>query len=155
MEIWKRNLFVCWFGVLVTSTGLSQLAPILPLYIEQLGVHDYAAIEQLSGIAFGATFISLAVFAPIWGQAADRYGRKPMLLRASLGMAVVIASMGFVTSVWQLIGLRLLQGTISGYYSAAVTLVAEMLRQHLDHRGKKLQFVFYAVHCFPPVFLFP
>ncbi len=47
-----------------------------------------------------------------------------MLLRASIGMAIVLTCMGFVTSVWQLIGLRMLQGTISGYYSAAITLVA-------------------------------
>ncbi len=124
MEFWKRNLFVCWFGVFATSTGLSQLTPILPLYIEELGVHSLEAIEQLSGLTYGVTFILMAVFAPVWGQAADRYGRKPMLLRASLGMAIVLTCMGFVTSVWQLVGLRMLQGTISGYYSASITLVA-------------------------------
>lgn len=124
MEVWKRNLFVCWFGVFATSTGLSQLTPILPLYINQLGLHDMAAIERMSGITYGVTFITMALFAPIWGQAADRYGRKPMLLRASMGMAIVVASMGFAQSVWQLAGLRLLQGTISGYYSASITLVA-------------------------------
>lgn len=124
MEIWKRNLLVCWFGVFATSTGLSQLTPILPLYIDQLGVHMLADIERWSGITYGVTFICMALFSPIWGQAADKYGRKPMLLRASLGMAVVITSMGFVQNVYQLAGLRLLQGTISGFYSASITLVA-------------------------------
>ncbi len=33
-----------------------------------------------------------------------------MLLRASLGMAIVISLMGCVTSVYQLVALRLLQG---------------------------------------------
>ncbi len=124
MEIWKKNLWVCWFGVFATSAGLSQLIPILPLFIEQLGVHDVAEIEEWSGIAYGVTFILMAVFSPIWGKAADRYGRKPMLLRASMGMALVLTCMGFVQNVYQLVGLRLLQGTISGYYSAAITLVA-------------------------------
>ena len=124
MEIWKRNLWVCWFGVFATSAGLSQLIPILPLFIEQLGVHNIAEIEEWSGIAYGVTFIFMAVFSPIWGKAADRYGRKPMLLRASMGMALVLTCMGFVQNVYQLVGLRLLQGTISGYYSAAITLVA-------------------------------
>ena len=124
MELWKRNLWVCWFGVFATSAGLSQLIPILPLFIEQLGVHNIAEIEEWSGIAYGVTFILMAVFSPIWGKAADRYGRKPMLLRASMGMALVLTCMGFVQNVYQLVGLRLLQGTISGYYSAAITLVA-------------------------------
>lgn len=124
MELWKKNLWVCWFGVFATSAGLSQLIPILPLFIEQLGVHNVAEIEEWSGIAYGVTFILMAIFSPIWGKAADRYGRKPMLLRASMGMALVLTCMGFVQNVYQLVGLRLLQGSISGYYSAAITLVA-------------------------------
>lgn len=124
MENWKRNLLVCWFGVFATSTGVSQISPILPLYINQLGSYTLPEIEQWSGITYGVTFILMAVFSPIWGQAADKYGRKPMLLRASFGMAIVITCMGFAQSVYQLVGLRLLQGTISGFYSAAITLIA-------------------------------
>ncbi len=124
MPIWKRNLIVCWFGMFATGVGMSQIVPVLPLYIDHLGIHDTALIEQFSGIAFGITFIVSAVFSPIWGQAADRFGRKPMLLRASLGMAVVIFSMGFVQNVYELIGLRLLQGIITGYSTACITLIA-------------------------------
>ncbi|MCZ1268769.1 MFS transporter, partial [Paenibacillus tundrae] len=124
MPLWKRNLIVCWFGMFVTGVGMSQIAPILPLYIKQLGVNDSAAIAQFSGIAFGITFILSAIFSPIWGAAADRWGRKPMLLRASLGMAVVVGCMGFSTNVYMLIGLRLLQGVITGYSTACTTLIA-------------------------------
>ena len=124
MELWKKNLWVCWFGVFATSSGLSQLIPILPLYIEEMGVHDVSEIAEWSGVAYGVTFILMAIFSPIWGKAADRYGRKPMLLRASMGMALVLTCMGFVQNVYQLVGLRMLQGTISGYYAAAITLVA-------------------------------
>lgn len=124
MKIWKRNLIVCWFGTFVTLIGMSQIAPIMPLYIKQLGIHNVSAISQISGIAFGATFVVSAIFSPIWGYVADRFGRKPMLLRASLGMAVVVGSMGLAQNVYQLIGLRILQGVITGYSTACTTLVA-------------------------------
>jgi DHA1 family multidrug resistance protein-like MFS transporter len=124
MKIWKRNLIVCWFGMFVTALGMSQIAPVLPLYINHLGVHNIPQIEQLSGITFGITFIISAVFSPVWGHAADKYGRKPMLLRASLGMSIIIFSMGFVGNVYQLIGLRMLQGVITGYATACTTLIA-------------------------------
>jgi DHA1 family multidrug resistance protein-like MFS transporter len=124
MEMWKRNLRVCWFGMFVTGIGMSQIAPVLPLYIQHLGVQDAASIEKLSGIAFGSTFIISAIFSPIWGHAADKFGRKPMLLRASLGMAIVISSMGFAPNVYVLIALRLLQGAITGYGTACTTLIA-------------------------------
>ncbi|MEY8001967.1 multidrug efflux MFS transporter [Clostridium sp. Mt-5] len=124
MKMWKKNLIVCWFGMFVSSIGMSQIAPVLPLYIKHLGISNTALIEQFSGIAFGATFIISAVFSPVWGHAADKFGRKPMLLRASLGMAVVIGSMGFAQNVYELIGLRLLQGVITGYSTACTTLIA-------------------------------
>jgi len=124
MEIWKRNLYVCWFGVFVMSLGTSQLVPILPLYIEELGVKDINQVEVWSGIAFGVTFVTLAIFSPLWGRMSDKYGRKPMLLRASLGMTVVITCIGLVHNVFELVFLRMLQGTISGFYSASITLVA-------------------------------
>lgn len=133
MPIWKRNLLVCWFGMFVTGIGLSQLAPVLPLYIKQLGVDNAGEIAQFSGLAFGITFIVSAIFSPIWGLAADKYGRKPMLLRASLGMAIVIGCMGFAPNVHVLIGLRLLQGVITGYSTACTTLIATQTDK--EHAG--------------------
>ncbi|MDP4092329.1 MAG: multidrug efflux MFS transporter [Bacillota bacterium] len=133
MQIWKRNLIVCWFGMFVTSIGMSQIAPVLPLFIKHLGVHNTSLVEQFSGIAFGITYIISAVFSPIWGLAADKFGRKPMLLRASLGMAVVIFCMGFAPNVYVLIGLRLLQGVITGYSTACTTLIATQTDK--EHAG--------------------
>ncbi|NRD79978.1 multidrug efflux MFS transporter [Bacillus sp. BRMEA1] len=133
MPIWKRNLIVCWFGMFMSSIGMSQIAPILPLYIDHLGVHNTDLIAQYSGFAFGATFIISAVFSPIWGSAADKYGRKPMLIRASLGMGFVIGCMGFAQNVNELIGLRLLLGVISGYGSACTALIATQTDK--EHAG--------------------
>ncbi len=121
---WKRNLFVCVFGSFTTIVAMTLLLPFLPLYVEQLGVTDHAAIVQWSGIAYGATFFSAAFTAPLWGRLADRYGRKLMLIRASLGMAVAMSLIGLAHNVWQLVALRLLAGLLGGYASGSMTLVA-------------------------------
>ncbi|MFC5403250.1 multidrug efflux MFS transporter [Cohnella soli] len=136
MPTWKRNLIVCWFGMFVSGVGMSMLAPVLPLYIRHIGIDGEGAIAQYSGVAFGVTFIISAVFSPIWGIAADKFGRKPMLLRASLGMAIVIGCMGFATNVYVLIGLRLLQGVITGYATACTTLIATQTDK--EHTGYAL-----------------
>lgn len=121
---WQRNLAVCALGSFTTIVAMTLLLPFLPLYVEQLGVSDPAAIVQWSGVAFGATFLSAAFTAPLWGRLGDRYGRKLMLIRASLGMAVAMSLIGLADNVWHLVLLRLLVGLLGGYASGATILVA-------------------------------
>lgn len=120
---WRRNLAVCVFGSFTTLVSLSMLLPFLPIYVQQLGVQSQSAVIQWSGIAFGATFLGTALTAPVWGRLADRYGRKPMLIRAAVGMAVVMSLIGIAHNVHQLVGLRLLAGLVGGYASASTVMV--------------------------------
>ncbi len=136
MELWKKNLIVCWFGMFVSSIGMSQIAPVLPLYIKHLGIESPALISQLSGLAFGITYIISAIFSPIWGHVADKIGRKPMLLRSSLGMAIIIGCMGFAPNAYILVGLRLLEGVITGFSTACTTLIATQTNK--EHAGEAL-----------------
>jgi MFS family permease len=121
---WQRNLIVCVFGSFTTIVAMTLLLPFLPLYVEQLGVTDHAAIVQWSGIAYGAAFFTAALTAPLWGRLGDRYGRKLMLIRASLGMALAMSLIGMAHSVFELVGLRLLTGLLGGYASGSMVLVA-------------------------------
>ncbi|CAE6755391.1 MFS transporter [Paraburkholderia aspalathi] len=122
-QYWRRNLAICVFGSFTTLVSLSMLLPFLPLYVQQLGVTSTAAVVQWSGVAFGVTFLGTAVTAPIWGQLADRYGRKPMLIRAAVGMAVVMSTIGLAHNVYELVALRFAAGLIGGYASAAIVMI--------------------------------
>lgn len=77
-----------------------------------------------SGLTFSVTFLVSAIVSPMWGSLADRKGRKLMLLRASLGMAIAILLQAFATNVWQLFILRAIMGLTSGYIPNAMALVA-------------------------------
>jgi MFS family permease len=121
---WRRNLAVSLVGSFTTIIAMTLLLPFLPLYVAQLGVQDPAAVVQWSGVAYGATFFAAALVAPLWGRLGDRFGRKLMLVRASLGMAIAMSLMGMVENVWQLVALRLLVGFAGGYSSGSMILVA-------------------------------
>src|SRR5690606_2545315 len=121
---WKRNLFVSAAGSFTTVAGITLILPILPLFVEDLGVHDTAGITAWSGIAYSATFLTAALTAPLWGHLGDRYGRKSMLIRASLGMAIAMSLIGLAENVRQLVALRLLAGLPGGYSSGSTILVA-------------------------------
>ena len=124
MEAWKRNLYVIWVAELVAIAGFSFVFPFLPYYIQELGVTELHQVELWAGVLMAAQAIPMAIFSPIWGSLADRYGRKIMVERAMFGSAVVITAMGFVQNVEQLLILRIIQGTLTGTVAAATTLVA-------------------------------
>lgn len=121
---WRRNLVVCVGGSFTTIVAMTMLIPYLPIFVEQLGVHDQGSVLRWSGIAYGATFFTAALAAPLWGALGDRFGRKSMLIRASLGMAIVMSCIGLAQNVWQLVALRLLTGLLGGYASGSTILVA-------------------------------
>ncbi|MEH5889330.1 multidrug efflux MFS transporter [Enterobacter roggenkampii] len=133
MESWKVNLISVWFGCFFTGLAISQILPFLPLYVSQLGVTSHEALSMWSGLTFSVTFLVSAIVSPMWGSLADRKGRKLMLLRASLGMAIAILLQAFATNIWQLFFLRAVMGLTSGYIPNAMALVASQVPR--ERRG--------------------
>lgn len=121
---WQKNLFVAWCGCFLTGVAFSLVMPFLPLYVEQLGVTDPQSLNLWSGVVFSITFLFSAVASPFWGGLADRKGRKIMLLRSALGMAIVMVLMGMATSIWQFLALRALLGLLGGFVPNANALIA-------------------------------
>jgi DHA1 family multidrug resistance protein-like MFS transporter len=108
----------------ITLIGFGVGLPFLPMYVQALGVTERAEVAVWSGVISGSAALTMAVLAPIWGVLADRYGRKPMLVRSMVGGAIAVAATGFVGDVWQLLGVRLVQGAVTGSQAAAAALVA-------------------------------
>ena len=120
---WKRNLTVAWLGCFLTGAAFSLVMPFLPLYVEQLGVTGHSALNMWSGLVFSITFLFSAIASPFWGGLADRKGRKIMLLRSALGMAIIMALMGVAQNVWQFLILRTLLGLLGGFIPNANALI--------------------------------
>ena len=100
--------------------------PFLPLYVEQLGVTGHSALNMWSGPVFSITFLFSAIASPFWGGLADRKGRKIMLLRSALGMAIIMLLMGMAQNVWQFLILRAL-GSARGFIPNANALIATQI----------------------------
>lgn len=124
METWKRTVYISLVCVFCTAFGVSQLAPILPLYFHDLGVQTPEAMSLWSGLATGATYIIVCLAAPFWGRVADKKGRKITLIRSSFGMALCNILIAFQTTPEGVVLIRLVQGLVSGFYSASITLIA-------------------------------
>lgn len=119
MEPWRRTLYLLLACQFVNFSAFSMMSPVMPLFLPELGVMDAAAVPVWAGVVSAAHWLTAAVGAPYWGALADRYGKKLMMLRAAFGLSVVVAASAVVQSVWQLLGLRFLQGSMVGFGTAA------------------------------------
>ncbi|AJY77731.1 MFS transporter [Paenibacillus beijingensis] len=119
---WRRNLFVLWVGVFFCSTAYSISIPFIPLFLAtELGVTSNLSLW--SGFAFGISFLASALIAPYWGSLADKYGRKPMLLRSGFSLAALYFATYFIHDPYLFLLLRIFQGLLAGYVPAAITMV--------------------------------
>ncbi|HOX33701.1 MAG TPA: MFS transporter, partial [Spirochaetales bacterium] len=127
MRSWKKSFSALWAAEFLAIAGFSTSNPILPLYLAELGVEDKAALNWWNGAITTAPAIALAVFAPIWGSLADRYGRKLMLLRAMVGGSILVGLCALTTAPWQVLVLKTLQGCVTGTVAAATVLTASIV----------------------------
>lgn len=120
---WKRNLIVLWVGVFFCSTAYSISIPFLSIFLsDELGVTNH--LEIWSGVSFGITFLASALISPYWGSLADKYGRKPMLIRSGFSLAALYLINYFVHDPYVFLIVRVLQGLLAGFVPAAIAMVA-------------------------------
>src|SRR5699024_10924907 len=105
---WRRNLMISWIGCFFTGASMSLVMPFIPLYIESLNAPK-GQIELFSGLAVSVTAFAAAIISPIWGNLADRKGRRLMMIRAAGGMTVAMGSLAFVPNVYWLLAMRFLK----------------------------------------------
>ncbi|MDQ7727883.1 MFS transporter [Halomonas sp. SpR8] len=122
---WKVNLWVTGSGSFINIVAMTIMLPFLPHYLGNLGDYSEGETWVWSSLVYASTFLTAALFAPLWGRLSDIYGCKINLVRASVGMLVCMTLMGLATSVWQMVILRLLTGVAGGYTSGATILMAK------------------------------
>lgn len=123
---WQRTLYILAFNQLASTAGFSSVFPFLPLYVEQLGSTTGLSVEVLAGLVYSGQAFSMMLASPIWGNLADRFGRKLMIQRATFGGTILLLLMAFVRSAEELVLLRVIQGLVSGVIAANNALTASV-----------------------------
>ncbi|MCR5084882.1 MAG: MFS transporter [Succinivibrionaceae bacterium] len=121
---WKAVLAILTATAALSSTGYTMIVPFLPLYLmEELAV-PREDVGLWSGAIFSVSFAISAAMAPLWGRFSDTRGRKVMILRSSLLLALTYLLGGLVTTPLQLFMVRVLQGIASGVWPASLALMS-------------------------------
>lgn len=111
----KPPLFFIYLTIFINIIGFGMVFPLIPYYAKQ-----FQASEAIIGLIMASFAVGQFLFSPLWGRLSDRFGRKPIISLALLGLAVSYFTFGLARSLFWLFILRFLQGI----FSAAANPVA-------------------------------
>lgn len=110
----RRNLLVTVAMVFSVFTGFAFVLPFLPLFVRDLGVAEPRRAALWAGVLIGIAPLLAGLLAPVWGRLADRHGHKSIAIKALVSYVVILALSAAVTSVGQLLALRVGIGLFGG-----------------------------------------
>lgn len=91
----------------------SNLGAFTPVYLQQIGFDD-SSIRFWTGILASVGMLLGFWFVPMWGVLADRYGRKPLIVRSFAVEAVACVLMALAPNIWVFMLGRMLTGLALG-----------------------------------------
>ena len=118
---WSVNSRVIPLSNLLTSFGFALSWPFLPLMVRDFGVEG--RLETWVGNVVLVFYVISLIMNPIWGGIADHYGRKIMVLRASLGMGAFMVLAGLAPTALSFAFLFCMVGFFNGNSGAGNALI--------------------------------
>ncbi|HEU4845999.1 MAG TPA: MFS transporter [Burkholderiaceae bacterium] len=107
------------FAVQFISMGAMEMSgPFWPLHLKSLGGAGW--LFGLAGVGvYVGPMLGMMLTSAFWGRIGDRYGHKPMMIRALLGLALTQLALACAGDAWSILALRFVQGACAGYIAPA------------------------------------
>ncbi len=121
---WRRNVWVLTVSGFVTFVGIGFMYPLIPLYLQEIGIRDAQDVRLWAGAIGTGQGISFALSAPLWGMLADRVGRKPMVVRAMVVSGFGVASVALMQDPWLILLVVTLRGSSAAPGTTANALLS-------------------------------
>jgi len=135
----RGSLLVIFLTVFIDLLGFGMVLPLLPIYAKNFGIEEKGWIIGVLMASFSAmTFI----FAPLWGRASDRIGRRPVLivgLIGSVGFYLLFGIATYFKSMPLLFVARIGAGIAGATIPAAQAYIADVTS--LKNRAKGMALI--------------
>lgn len=123
---------------LVTMTAMEMSGPFWPLRLKEISTSDLAFSVAATG-TYIAPMLGIALTGSLWGRVGDRYGHKPMMLRALAGLALTQLGLALAGDPWTIVCLRFVQGACAGFSAPAQAYGVGLVTA--DRRGRLFAFL--------------
>lgn len=96
---WRRMLTLFTLATFIEVIAYGQLSAFTPLHLPTIGVAPEDVPVAIGLISVGVNAVGV-LFLPFWGVLADRYGRKPLIIRAFAATGAGLAVAAVARNVW-------------------------------------------------------
>lgn len=128
-----RPLLIVFLTIFIDLVGFGIVIPLLPFFAE-----EFNASPVDVGVLVASYSFMQFVFAPVWGNLSDRYGRRSILFFTILGSSVGYLTIGVAGSLWMIYAGRILAGVMGGNLSTAQAYIADVTSRENRARGMGL-----------------
>jgi DHA1 family tetracycline resistance protein-like MFS transporter len=112
--------------ILIDVIGMGVIIPVIPKLIEQLTGEGLSDAARYGGWLTFAYAIMQFLFSPVLGGLSDKFGRRPVLLFALLGLAIDYLFMAYApTLAWLFVG-RVIAGITGASFTTATAYIADI-----------------------------
>eukprot|EP00511_Aplanochytrium_stocchinoi_P003034 CAMPEP_0204826956 /NCGR_PEP_ID=MMETSP1346-20131115/4545_1 /ASSEMBLY_ACC=CAM_ASM_000771 /TAXON_ID=215587 /ORGANISM="Aplanochytrium stocchinoi, Strain GSBS06" /LENGTH=166 /DNA_ID=CAMNT_0051955209 /DNA_START=411 /DNA_END=907 /DNA_ORIENTATION=+ len=127
MSYEKLPMAVLFWVTFVNAYGMTFLFSFIGFMVVDLGgVKTKNEAGYLAGYISSAFFVGGAVSAIFWGWAADRYGRKPVVIVSLLSIVINSVLFGMAKDIYAALITRFLAGLLNGIVPASKVMIAEL-----------------------------
>lgn len=126
MKNTKASLTFIFITILIDVIGVGIIIPVIPSLIEKLHGGGLSDAARIGGWLIFSYAIMQFFFAPILGVLSDKFGRKPVLLIALLGLGLDYFVHAFApTLFWLFVG-RVFAGICGASFTVATAYIADI-----------------------------
>ncbi|KAI0535154.1 major facilitator superfamily transporter [Xylaria digitata] len=122
----KKQILLLCYARLIEPVAFFSIFPYINQMVQENGNLAEEDMGFYSGLIESLFSLTQMLVMVLWGKAADRVGRKPVLVSSLLGVAITTAFFGFSKSIPQMILFRCLAGVFAGSIVTIRTMISEL-----------------------------
>ncbi|KAJ1329907.1 transmembrane transporter-like protein [Microdochium nivale] len=122
----RSQIMLLCYARMVEPIAFFSIFPYINQMLLRNGNLAEADVGFYSGLVeslFSLTQMCVMMF---WGRAADRFGRKPVLVGSLVGVSITTSLFGLATSIWQMVVFRCFAGVFAG----TIVTIRVMISEH-------------------------
>jgi len=112
--------------VLIDVIGIGVIIPVIPSLIQNLSDYGLDDAAWIGGLLLASYALMQFVFAPFVGELSDRFGRRPILLIALLGLGLDYFFHAIAPTLFLLFIGRIIAGFMGSSFTVAHSYVADI-----------------------------